>query len=54
MKTGVMGGLFKDWPKVMAKKIGGWGVLFFGVIPTVGVYQYAVNYKENEKQQHRY
>ena len=27
---------------------------FFGVIPTVGVYQYAVNYKENEKQQHRY
>ena len=22
MKTGVMGGLFKDWPKVMAKKIG--------------------------------
>ena len=55
MKTGVLGGLFKDWPKVMAKKIGGWGDAFiFGFVPTVGVYQYAVNYKENEKQHHRY
>ena len=55
MKTGVMGGLFKDWPKVMAKKIGGWGDAFiFGFVPTVGVDQYAVNYKENEKQSHRY
>lgn len=55
MKVGVMGGLFKDFGNVMTKKLIGWtDMALFGIAPTVGIYQYAVNYKENEKMSHRY
>ena len=55
MKVGVMGGLFKDFGNVMTKKLMGWtDMALFGIAPTVGIYQYAVNYKENEKMSHRY
>ena len=49
-----MGGLFKDFGNVMTKKLMGWTDMAFGIAPTVGIYQYAVNYKENEKMSHRY
>lgn len=55
MKVGVMGGLFKDFGNVMTKKLMGWtDMALFGIAPTVGIYQYAVNFKENEKMSHRY
>jgi len=55
MKTGVMGGLFKDFGSVMTKKLMGMtDMAIFGLAPTVGIYQYAVNFKENEKLSHRY
>jgi len=51
----VMGGLFKDFGSVMTKKLMGMtDMAIFGLAPTVGVYQYAVNFKENEKLSHRY
>ena len=50
MKVGVMGGLFKDFGSVMTKKLMGMtDMAIFGLAPTVGIYQYAVNFKENEK-----
>ena len=55
MKVGVMGGLFKDFGSVMTKKLMGMtDMAIFGLAPTVGIYQYAVNFKENEKLSHRY
>ena len=55
MKVGVMGVLFKDFGNVMTKKLMGWtDMALFGIAPTVGIYQYAVNFKENEKMSHRY
>ena len=55
MKVGVMGGLFKDFGSVMTKKLMGMtDMTIFGLAPTVGIYQYAVNFKENEKLSHRY
>ena len=55
MKVGVMGGLFKDFGSVMTKKLMGWtDMALFGLAPTIATYQYAVNFKENEKLSHRY
>lgn len=55
MKVGVVGNMFKDFGSVFTKKLMGWtDAAVFGFAPTVGIYQYAVNFKENEKISHRF
>ncbi len=47
--------MVKDLGSGFAKKlVGGTDGAVFGFAPTVGIYQYAVNFKENEKISHRF
>ncbi|XP_024371295.1 cytochrome b-c1 complex subunit 8-2, mitochondrial [Physcomitrium patens] len=51
----VMTGLWKDIPYKLSKKFHeNWVSAFTLVVPIVGTYMYAENYRENEKLHHRY
>jgi hypothetical protein len=52
----VMGGLFKDIPGRVSRKVSeNWvDVSLFCVLPTWAIMAYAADYKEKEKQAHRF
>ncbi|XP_043706756.1 cytochrome b-c1 complex subunit 8-1, mitochondrial-like [Telopea speciosissima] len=51
----VMPGLWKDFTgKIQQKVSENWISACLLVTPVVGTYMYAMNYKENEKLEHRY
>ncbi|ABO98909.1 predicted protein [Ostreococcus lucimarinus CCE9901] len=56
MRTGVMHGLFKDWASGMATRVKENAVDagVFCALPLGATVWYALNYKENEKLEHRY